>query len=286
MVQHPYPKEEGKYLGWEFWTAMGTSFAGLTLAAFRTAQAFFLAAVFKGDFFLALAESFAAVFAIEGSVVLFALQQAREKNKTDAKSSQWGLWVAFSVSVLAGLFQSMNIILTPNDTVSLLLSWTLVVAMGVGATVIAWLGGDILGVHLVRLELVRKEAKEQFIRTVHSYRANMLKEWRSSLEQGAVNSSKRSRYRVREPNREPSSRTVHEPDDEPHPPISMDELNDIFNSTFASTGAIAGVGETARELMRRRNPDGSDDGWENLKSRVSGARKKWMAERNISQVGE
>lgn len=283
-AQHPHPVKQKAILGWESWTTLGTAGAAVVLAAFRTAQAFYLAAVAKGVVILSAMEAISAVFAIEGSVILFALQRAREVKKTDAHSSELGLWVAFIISILAGLYQSINIVLTPNDTVSLLLSWSLAIAMGVGATLIAWLSGDLLGVYLVRLEFKNSQADEQFTRSMHSYRANMLKEWKSSFEQNAVSVQKSSRYGVNRSHEHSEPSPKEKSSNETRPPITIDEMYKIFDSTLSETGEIAGVGETARTIMIGRT--GSDDGWENLKSRVSGARKKWITERGIHRLGE
>lgn|GEM_PF-5062964 len=289
LVEHPHPLKPEYNLGWEFWTAMGTSFSAVILAAFRTGQAFYLSAVAKGNSAFSLLEAIAAVFAIEGSVVLFALQRARRRNKTDDISSEIGLWVAFGISALAGLFQSVNLIPNPDKLVSSLLSISLVVSMGLGATIIAWLGGDILGVHLVRLEFIRKESNEQFNKSVRGYRANLLKAWMNSDERTAVNERKVNRYR--EPvhsigSFEPVHQTaVHEPftngSNELFPPITKEEIFDIFDSVLLETGQVAGVNETARKVAMKRNSDNSDSGWENLKGRISGLRKQWMFEKNI-----
>lgn len=294
LIQHPAPVKQNPHLGWEFYTAMATSCAAVILAAFRTGQAFYISAVAKGDLIFSSLEALSAVFAIEGSVVLFALQRARRLNKTDDSSSELGLWVAFGISALAGLFQSVNLIPNPDPFISGLLSIALVISMGLGATVIAWLGGDILGVNLVRLEFTRREVNEQFAKSVHGYHANLLKAWMNSDERTAVHERKVNRYR--EPvhlNRssEPVQRTlVHEPrsseqfmnsSSELYPPITKEEIFGIFDLVLSETGQIAGVNDTARKVASKRNADGSDLGWENLKGRISGLRKQWMIEKNI-----
>ncbi len=297
FIQHLPPVKQTPHLGWEFWTAMGTSCAAVVLAAFRTGQAFYLSAVAKGDPIFSTLEAVSAVFAIEGSVVLFALQRARRRNKTDDNSSELGLWVAFGISALAGLFQSVNLIPTPDVLVSGILNIALVISMGVGATVIAWLGGDILGVNLVRLEFIRKDMNEQFARSVHGYRANLLKAWANSDERTAVHERKVNRYREPVPTnssnelvqrttkREPGSHELFmNRSRELYPPISQEEIFGMFDAVLSETGQIAGVNDTARKIAKKRNSDGSDSGWENLKGRISGLRQQWMIKKNIGGV--
>lgn len=280
VFQHPLPTKPSLSLHWQFWTALATSLAAVILAAFRTGQAFYIAAVARGNPFFSAAEAISAVVAIEGSVVLFALQRAREANKTDASLSWTGLFIAFIVSALAGLFQSFNLITSPSDTVSIVLNYTLVVAMGLGATILAWVSGDLLGVQLVRLEESKSVLDEGFAKTVHAYRANMLKAWGLSSEREAVNIHKSSRYGISVHERSVNgSRTGNEQ----RTPIGVpkEEIVNIFDTVLIENGSIAGVSDVARELMRRRNSDQSDTGFERLKGVVSETRKAWMKEKNI-----
>lgn len=301
QIQHPVPQKENPSLGWEFWTAMATSCAAVVLAAFRTGQAFYLSAVARGDPIFSSLEAFSAVLAIEGSIVLFALQRARKLNKLDDTSSEIGLWVAFGISGLAGLFQSVNLVPNPDPFIESILNICLVISMGLGATVIAGLGGDILGVNLVRLEKFRREAHELYIKSVHGYRANMLKAWANSDERTAVHERKVNRYAVNrssESSRTEFTRTVPEQgsqkgftnrsmnrSDELNPPLSKEEIYGFFDTVLSETGQIAGVNDTARLIAKQRNPDGSDAGWENLKGRISGLRKQWMIDKNIGGAG-
>jgi hypothetical protein len=266
-VQHPAPQRDQSNLTWEFWAAMVTSLAAMTLAAFRTASAFLIAS--HGNY----AEAISAVLAIEGSVVLFAIQRAKRANKTDDTSSQWGLWVAFAISMLAGLFQSMGL-LSADNLFTTFLSWTLVLFMGVGATVIAWLGGDILGVHIVRLEAFRTADDVRYDNALRSWRANCVRSFRGSGEQAAMNERKSVRYgangslrseqgRVRSPER--SQRTNGE---------RKGVVLDLLNTYFANTSQIPGVSEVARKLAEAEF--GTEDGFERFKGYVSEIRKDWM----------
>lgn len=293
QLQHPVPQKGNPSLGWEFWTAMATSCAAVILAAFRTGQAFYLSAVAKGDPIFSSLEAFSAVFAIEGSIVLFALQRARKLNKLDDTSSEIGLWVAFGISGLAGLFQSVNLVPNPDPLISGLLSISLVISMGLGATVIAGLGGDILGVNLVRLEKNRKDANEQFIKSVHGYRANMLKVWANSDERIAVHERKMNRYGVNERRtneQNERSDNVRSPERSRTNGANKSEVYALLDTVLSETGQIAGVSQLARKMAEKRNPrreDGSpdDSGFERYKGSVSEIRKQWMIDKNIGGAG-
>lgn len=308
-VEHPEPRRPLVQLGLEFWTALTTSISAIILAAFRTGQAFYMAASSGQEQNLAIFEAVSAVFAIEGSVVLFAINRARRLKKLEDNSSEWGLWIAFIISALAGLFQSSSLLSVEaagSVWFTNLLKWVLVFAMGLGASVIAFLGGDVLGVQLVRLESSRTVAKEQFIKAMNGWRANLLKVWKESDERLAVmsrkgshykekqvhepmnsqqftNSSEGSRTQVQKSSRSPVHRGSRRGSGELNPPATKDEIYAIFDAIYSNEQRIAGVNDTARELAKRRNPDGSDDGWENVKGRVSGVRKQWMITRGLNE---
>ena len=142
-VLYPPPKKQVPSLGWQFNVSMAVAVAAVILAAFRTAHAFYLAAVVQGSPLFAGIEAFVSVVAIEGAIVGAAVRNAYTKKLTSSVFSELGLWLAVLISVLAGLFQSVNIIPNEEGTpFSNFLNWTLVVFMGLGATVIAALAGD------------------------------------------------------------------------------------------------------------------------------------------------
>lgn len=273
-VQHPAPQRDLSNLTWEFWAAMVTSTAAMTLAAFRTASAFLSAS--HGNY----AEAISAVLAIEGSVVLFAIQRAKRVNKTDDTSSQWGLWTAFGISMLAGLFQSMNLLSTDN-LFTTGLSWLLVLFMGVGATVIAWLGGDILGVHIVRLENFRTADDVRYENAMRSWRGQQIRAFRSSGEQTAMNERKSVRYGTNRsrPNEQGSNRSPER--SQRTNGEQRETVLTLLNTYYANTGQIPGVSDVARKLAEMRNgPDAEgkpdDSGFERFKGYVSDVRTEWM----------
>ena len=286
---HPYPdaKDSMPSLGWEFAAALATSASSVLLAAFRTGQAFYLAAANTGNPLFATLEAVAAVVAIEGSVVLFAVRRPYEKRKTSANSTMFGLVIAFIISALAGLYQSVNILSGDGaDIIVMLLNWTLVVMMGLGATIIAWLGGDILGVQIVRLEEARTQANERFARAERSYRGRLLKAWKASNELNAVNERKRTRYKTR--TNKPANERTNEQFKRSQRTVRSkrtnerrEEIYSIMDRIFSDDGRVGGVSEIAEILARLETDD--DGEVSELKNRykgyVSQVRKDWLNEK-------
>ena len=191
---HQLPKEQEVKLDWEFNTALLTSMAAILLASFRTGQAFYLAASVKGNPYIGWAEAIVSIFAIEGSVVLFSLQRARNAKKTDAGSNQIGLWTAFAISMLAGLYQSVGLLNQQGSGFVVFLNWLVVISMGVGATIIAWLAGDILGVQVVRREFALEKEIDRLKNATIAYNANLQKKWQATEEYQEIVTRKKLIY--------------------------------------------------------------------------------------------
>ena len=273
---------------WKFLTSVITAVAGTALAAFRTGGAFYAAAVYDLDPVLSLAEAVVAVLAIEGCLVLFSVRKAHDE-QTANDSAVYGLIVAFTISVLAGLYQSANILSgSGSDAFTTIVNWVLVVFMGIGATVIAWLSGHSLGVQLVRFENEHKEEKVHYIKSLAAYRANMLKNWRTSYELDAVNERKSSRYRTASTNeRYERVQANSSPErSRTNTGASRDEINLILDMVLQQEARVAGVSEVARKMAMNRstanndNPP-SDADFHRYKGIASESRRRWMLDKGI-----
>ena len=180
------------------------------------------------------------------------------------------------------------------------LDWILVIFMGIGATWIAKLGGDLLGRHLVELEDKQKVESERFEKVMNGYHANMLKSWRSSKEQEAVNVRKGVRYGV--PNvRERSQRTNGtmnvpmnvqpngiDPNVQPNASDANSGTNEqdifgIIQREFERSGTVPGVSDIARSLAVLRVGDINQ--FERFKSTASDYRKRWIEKETQNKIG-
>lgn len=299
-VQYPYPEKERPALGWEFNASLTVAISAIILAAFRTGDAFYKAAFVQNNSIFASAEAIAAVIAIEGAVVLNAVRRAKDRSQTNSAISEAGLWLALIISILAGLFQSINLVENvANSMFANILQWTLIVFMGLGATIIAALAGTDLGVRLVLLEKALGEANEHFTNSVRSYRARMMKQWKNSNELFAVDENKQTNYKRTQTN-EQSLQDDYKQTNEPSVRKQTSKrtnkragntrkeiINKLLDTVFAEENRVAGVTELANILARADVPnpdehlDQVDDLTQRYKGNVSNIRKSWLREKGL-----
>lgn len=280
---HLAPQPVKAIMDWEFWTSLSTSISGVALAAFRTGQAFYLAASYAGNKVFSWAEAIVAVIAIEGSLVLFALQDARSKRKSmDRNARVFGLAITLVISAVAGLYQSSGILMDGGQFVTVL-NWMLVLLMGIGATAIAFLGGDILGVQIVRYEEAQKELTVRFQQEQDAYEQGLLLAWEQSKEFAAVNSRKRTNYRNDQTNDQRTpvrSRPQRTNERTPANEQSRIEIFGLMDMMFIETGGtVPGQANVCRRLALAR--DGSEAGFERYKGYVNKVWKEWTPPQKI-----
>lgn len=278
VIKNPEPVLENPKLDWQFYTALITSISAIIGASFRTGQAFYLAAVAKLNPILSFTEALVFIFAIEGGIVMFALQDARNKKKSTDDTNRYALWVAFGISVLAGLYQSVEILGLGADNVLIrLLNGSLVLAMGLGATVIAFLGGDVLGVQMVKLENERTNASERFANSVRTYKGKRLKEWRSSPEFATINERKNVRYKGERTNATNERKPVRSPrTNGANGGGVREEIWAALDAYYLENEALPRVVDMARMVSGARY--GTPDRYEELKGYVSEVMKNWREE--------
>lgn len=279
VLQHPEPVLEKPKLDWQFYTALVTSISAIIGASFRTGQAFYLAAVAKLSPVLSFTEAIAFIFAIEGGIVMFALQDARNKKKSTDETNRYALWVAFTISLLAGLYQSVEILSPdPNNLFIKLLNGSLVIAMGLGATVIAFLGGDVLGVQMVKLENERTNASERFTNAVRSYKGSRLKAWRSSEEFATINERKSVRYKNERTNATNERKGVRSPrtNERTNGSGVREEIYAFLNQFYSENEALPRVVDVARHISMQKY--GTEEQYTKFKGYVSEVMGEWREE--------
>ena len=160
ILTHPFPEEPGhvsfwKTLGFEAVSFYLAAIGGVVLAAVRTGGMFMATEemIIKGlgvttNFFyqaLPVITMIASLFAFELYLFAMGLRKGRESGKLN--TSWWGTGAAFGVSILAGAISSLPLVgVGITNGIGLYFSWLLVIGMAVGATVLAYLGAENIGV--------------------------------------------------------------------------------------------------------------------------------------------
>jgi hypothetical protein len=196
-------------IGWQFWLIILQAFAAIILASMRTASMFYNVALLGiKNPTIAFVEAVSALIAIEGGIVVYATLRAEIQNrKTDASHSGEehieikaslsrllaGEILGILISVVAGLGVSMTG-LGLNGT---WFTWILALTIGIGASIIAAVSGDVLGVTLARLANVRDLIAIKFAGDHSAWEDKMFRSWNASEERKIVRGELRNILPVR-----------------------------------------------------------------------------------------
>jgi hypothetical protein len=270
-------------IGWQFISIVIQSIFAIVLAALRTADMFFDASA-GSVVQLQWAEAISAIGAIELGIVIFAtIKSEAENRKTqleDLKSAlnidvrllRTGIIACVAISIIAGLgvsFKGFGIELG-------WFTWIVAIVMGVGASLVAWVSGDILGAMLARWnnaislanllyseELEKREEKKRGMweaapeRQIARSQLQELKEWQAA-----------NRFRAERVPR--AKKEVPAPEPAPKPKTGT-RSNEIRMKIYAHLDKVSFEEQRVpgpSELMRELGV---------AKSYASGVRTDWLA---------
>ncbi len=174
-----------KNLGIEFPIAILTGLAAIIQAAMRTGYKFFDLATKQGMGIGSWIDGASAMIGVEGFVAVVGLTQARQRGKAliargELKLSRWeqyrtwgGLVIALIISVATGFAQSITGARYVSTDFQAFVDWLVVIALGLGASLLAWLAGEIIGTLSIRAEML-------YLSGVGSYEKK-LKAWKDEL---------------------------------------------------------------------------------------------------------
>jgi len=123
------------------------------------------------------------MLAFEGGLALISAIKTAEK----VEIAQWvyntQIGLLLTISIFAGLGQSLGLIQGIGETFIQNFSYFLVFVVGVGASFAAWFSGEILGVQLQKFSLRKEEATEKFSEQSRIYIQNARKKFLENTEQ-------------------------------------------------------------------------------------------------------
>jgi hypothetical protein len=273
-------------IGWQFISIVVQSVFSIVLAALRTADMFFNAAA-GASVTVQRVEAIAAVGAIELGIVIFATIKSEIENSktelTDLKSALkidlrllWtGIIACVVISVIAGLgvsFEGFGI-----QWVGF--KWIVAITMGIGASVVAWVSGDILGAMLARWGNATSLAEIQFREKLEDRETKKRAMWEAAPERSIARSelvSMREHIQsLRQPRQPRAPRNAPET---PRPQPKAGGSNEVrarvyefLDRTWAMEQRVAGPSELARELGVAKGYVGGEKGVINA----------WKTERGI-----
>jgi len=194
---YPRPIKKLPALGWEFWISVFVAVAAIVLAALRTAHTFFLAAQLSTQVYglengflvnaISLTEAAAAMVAIEGGIVYGAVKRAKHHAKVNGRVFLVYLGLLVLISMVAGLGQSLSLVVGLPEAVQVYFSWFMAIILGTGASIVAWLSGEMLGVELVKFEQAQANADATFQRMSTRWLNGARQAWKDAQKQPGPN---------------------------------------------------------------------------------------------------
>jgi hypothetical protein len=193
-------------LGFMFIALVLQSGMSVILASMRTAEMFYMALAGAALDYGNLdpggsTEAAAALFAIEFGLVLYAI--AKEQRRYDreihgeALSKGWfdryiaehpNFWmnlatlVMFLISVSAGFGKSLSLIDNIDPIILKFFQWVLAVSLGAGASIVAYVSGEVLGDTIVRTQRSAAAALATYKAADEEFQADLLSTWECSHE--------------------------------------------------------------------------------------------------------
>lgn len=184
---YPPPRKQAVGgLGWQFYLLLITTTASVILASMRTAQQFYKAALLGGSPALAWTEAAMVLLAIEGGIVVYSMVLAVRKKKSSYLQMQTAILVMVLMSMFAGFGQSINLIQNVDPQFLRFFEYALSIVIGLGATIVAWVGGDVLGGQIAMLDIRRQEIDKEYKEEMKPYEAQVRAAWGRSPQRKIV----------------------------------------------------------------------------------------------------
>jgi hypothetical protein len=187
IQQHPMPfLRRATGLDWKFYAILVTSIGALALATLRTMDIFYEAALLSGNPYLAIAEAVAVVLAIEGGILVWSAVRASSRGDVGMGKLGFGIALAVLISMFAGLGQSLHLIENINTELLRYFQYSLTLIIGVGASLVAWIGGEVLGGQIAQAGQRQEDAGLSYREQKQVYYDRLLASWQRSAERKMV----------------------------------------------------------------------------------------------------
>jgi hypothetical protein len=243
-------------IGWQFWLIILQAFAAIILAAMRTASMFFEVAQLGIKIpAISFTEAAAALVAIEGGIVVYATLRAEIQNRKadislsgdggriDVRTSMSRLLVGEALGILISIVAGLGVSMKGLGMNATWFTPVLAFTIGIGASVIAAVSGDVLGVTLARLANTRDAIAEKFAVTNTAWEDRMYKAWNASEERKIARHELRDAVPVRFRRQANSKRTSERAKVSDVAKSIADYLGENSGASF-----VPGPSEIARDL--------------------------------------
>jgi len=178
------PSAVGSLTDGETYMLLGVTLASVLLTSLRTAEQFFRAAInsLLGAW-LGWTEAVLAIIAIEGSMVVYSMIRAKKTGSSIATSFRIfaiGIAVLATISIVASLGQSINLMDEIPPEINNYIQWGLVIVIGPGGAMAALIGGHLLGSRARELADQNGDAMEEYKLDLAEWEAKLERSWNAN----------------------------------------------------------------------------------------------------------
>lgn len=184
---YPKPEREKVKRSWDFWLG-AVSLASVTvLAALRTSHSFFIAAQLSAAQYgiedavltgvMSYGEMTVSIMGIEGGLAWAAMKHAQRSKKVNPKTYKWYVSMLFTISMVAGLGQSLGLV--NNLPISIVegFQWVLAAVLGLVTSIVVVLAGEMMGGELQLFRDENKLSDQKLAREEKKWRKDALARW-------------------------------------------------------------------------------------------------------------
>ena len=183
-------------MGWQFYLALLWAVASVIAMSLRTASEFYRAEVLSGmNETAALFSSSVVLIAVEGGIVIAAAIKAAKSKTFSTFLLYAGIFLATAISIVAGVNNSLGVIQGLNPSLTLYVRYGVVVALGAGGSLLAWVSGEVVGARIAIVLSERALMANEHRLVLEEYRHALLRAWDASDERTVARSSVRSAAR-------------------------------------------------------------------------------------------
>jgi hypothetical protein len=185
--------------GWEFTAYLLVSLASVLLASMRTAEIFYKVAVSSSASpIFGYIEAFMAIFTVEAGIVVYAAVMASRSRKVSPWVLTVGIILLASISIIAGLAQSLSLATDIDPQVTNYVQLALTILIGPGASIAALIGGHILGQQIAVAAKQYEDLLEEYDGQVEEYNIKLKKSWERSEERKSAKKNAVTRIMMQE----------------------------------------------------------------------------------------
>lgn len=146
----------------KFYLALLSGLGALALSGFRVSERFYKVAGGETGGIFSVGEAISAVLAVNITIFALSIAYAYTNRKMSESSQTWGLGTAVLLAAMAGLGQAFSKLGVEWSGFVSFFDLALAFTLGIGATLLEYFSGDLLGVEIVRYFSEKESAEDKY----------------------------------------------------------------------------------------------------------------------------